>query len=95
MSVIRLYVDEDAGEMAVIQGLRARGYDILCTVEAGSLGTSDLDQLHLAIELQRVIYSFNVGDFAKLHSQSLAAGEQHWGIIVIPDQRYSIGEFHE
>jgi hypothetical protein len=29
MSDIRLYVDEDASEHAVIRGLRARGVDIL------------------------------------------------------------------
>ena len=29
MSEVRLYVDEDAGENAVVQGLRARGVDVL------------------------------------------------------------------
>ena len=29
MSEVRLYVDEDAGETAVVQGLRARGIDVL------------------------------------------------------------------
>ena len=92
MSVIQLYVDEDAGERAVIQGLLARGYDVHTTSEAGNLGASDVEQLQLAIELERVIYSFNIGDFARLHSQLLVAGVQHFGIVVIPDQRYSIGE---
>jgi hypothetical protein len=32
------------------------------------------------------------GDFARLHSDYLARGDEHAGIIVIPDQRYSIGE---
>ena len=41
MSAIRLYVDEDASEHAVIRGLRARGVDILTTAEAERLGTSD------------------------------------------------------
>jgi flavorubredoxin len=92
MSRIRLYVDEDAGKMAVIQGLRVRCHDILATIEAGMSGVSDNEQLKFAAEQHRVIYSFNVGDFAKLHSQLLASGEQHYGIVVIPDQRYSIGE---
>ena len=35
MSVIRLYVDEDAYENAVVLGLRARGVDLVTTVEAG------------------------------------------------------------
>ncbi len=31
MSQVRLYVDEDAEEHAVVQGLRARGVDLLTT----------------------------------------------------------------
>lgn len=34
MSEVRLYVDEDAGESAVVQGLRARGFDVLTAIEA-------------------------------------------------------------
>ena len=29
MSEVRLYADEDAGETAVVQGLRARGFDVV------------------------------------------------------------------
>ena len=41
MSDVRLYVDEDASELAVIGGLRARGVDLLTTAEAERLGSSD------------------------------------------------------
>ena len=37
MSAVRLYVDEDASESAVILGLRARGIDLVTTFEAGQL----------------------------------------------------------
>jgi hypothetical protein len=53
MDRVWLYVDEDAAEMAVTAALRARGVDLVTTLEAGRLGSSD---------------------------------------IVIPAQRYSIGE---
>ena len=92
MNPVRLYVDEDAGEHAVIIGLRARGIDILTTLEALRDGTSDADQLAFAATQERSIYTFNVGDFAKLHNEYLRQGLEHWGIIAIPDQRYSIGE---
>ena len=92
MSVVRLYVDEDACEHAVIHGLRARGIDLLTTLEAGQAGTTDQDQLGFAVEQGRTIYTFNVGDFARLHRDWLQQGRDHRGIVVIPDQRYSIGE---
>lgn len=92
MTSIRLYVDEDASESAVIVGLRARGVNLLTTVEAGRLGTSDVDQLAYAMEQGRAIYTLNASDFAQLHREVLAGGRSHAGIIVIPEQRYSIGE---
>ena len=92
MSEVRLYVDEDAGEYAVVEGLRARGVDVLTTVEANRLGTTDAEQLAFSIAQDRILYTFNVGDFAQLHREQLEQGIQHTGIIVIPDQRYSIGE---
>jgi hypothetical protein len=92
MSEVRLCVDEDAGENAVVQGLRARGIDVLTTIEAGQCGATDRDQLTYAVQQRRAIYTFNVGDFAQLHREHLQQGIDHNGIIVVPDQRYSIGE---
>lgn len=40
----------------------------------------------------RVIYSFNMGDFYYLHSVFLAEAKSHSGIILAPQQRYSIRE---
>jgi hypothetical protein len=92
MSELRLYVDEDAGENAVVDGLRARGVDVLTTVEANRCGTTDADQLAFAIQQGRSIYTFNVGDFALLHREHIQQGIDHAGIIVVPDQRCSVGE---
>ena len=92
MSRVRLYVDEDASELAVIRGLRARGVDLLTTLEAGRLGASDPAQLDFATEQNRSIYTFNVSDFSRLHREYLECGRDHEGIIVIPDQRCSVGE---
>jgi hypothetical protein len=92
MNEVRLYVDEDAGEHAVVQGLRARGLDVLTTIEANRCGASDQDQLAFAVQDGRAIYTFNVGDFARLHREHLRQGIDHNGIIVLPDQRCSTGE---
>jgi hypothetical protein len=92
MSTIRLYVDEDAGEHAVVVGLRARGNDLVTTLEAGRTGTSDVQQLAFAVQQGRTIYTFNISDFARLHAEYLQQDRNHHGIIVIADQRYSVGE---
>jgi hypothetical protein len=41
----------------------------------------------------RVLVSFNVGDFFALHTDWLKAGRSHSGIVVAPQQTYSVGEF--
>lgn len=92
MSDVRLYLDEDAGEKAVVQGLRARGIDVLTTVEANRCGATDRDQLIFAARQGRSIYTFNVGDFAVLHRDHLQQENDHADIIVLPDQRCSVGE---
>lgn len=76
----------------MVHGLRARGIDVLTTVEANRCGTTDAAQLIFATQHARSIYTFNVGDFARLHDECLKHGEDHAGIIVVPEQRYSIGE---
>ena len=79
----RVYLDEDVHQ-AVALGLRHRGHDILTTSEAGRLGRPDADQLSFATTEDRCLFSFNRGDFAALHGQTLAAGGHHAGIIVAP-----------
>jgi hypothetical protein len=91
MSEVRIYVDEDACQLAVLSGLRARGLDVLSAEDAQMLGAADEAQLAFAVEQSRAIYTFNVDDFARLHREYLNSGTHHWGILLIPRQRYSIG----
>src|SRR5947207_11827005 len=92
MSQIRLYVDEDAAQFAVVDGLRRRGVDVLTILETDMVGATDDEPLDFASSLGRSIYTLNVEDFCRLHSQLLADSKEHAGIIVIPRQRHSIGE---
>ena len=92
MSRIRLYIDEDAAEHAVVTGLRNRGIDVLTVIDTGMMSASDEEQLAYAVSQDRTLYTLNVGDFCRLHADNLAAGKNHSGIIVISRQRYSIGE---
>lgn len=92
MSSIRLYLDEDTSNLALISALRASNVDVITALEAGKLGCSDEEQLIWATEQKRVIYSFNRGDFSSLHSQFMADKRNHAGILLGQQQRYSIGQ---
>jgi hypothetical protein len=87
-----LYCDEDSVQHALVVALRKRGVDIQSALHAGMLGESDDRQLAYAAAQGRAIYSFNVGDFCRLHSQWRAEQRSHPGIIVARQQQYSIGE---
>ena len=91
MSVIRLYIDEDAMDRRFLEALRGRGVNLTTVLETETTGFMDQDQLVLSISLNRVFYTFNVGDFCQLHGQFLAEGRDHAGIIV-SIQDYPIGE---
>lgn len=79
---IKLYLDEDAQRTDLIQALRARHIDIETVSEVGLLGQTDEVQLRYAITQERVLFSFNRGDFFQLHTKWLRSGRHHSGIIV-------------
>lgn len=92
MSQIYLYLDEDAQRQALVQALRNAGVDVVTTLEANNSACVDEEQLIWAIEQERVIYSFNVGDFCRLHTAYMEQDMEHTGIILAERQSYSIGE---
>ena len=91
MSTIRWYLDEDAMAHALVQSLRARSLDVLTVNEADMAGKPDDVQLDFAARHGRVLYTFNVGDFCRLHAEYLDSGRSHAGIVVVARQRYTIG----
>lgn len=89
---IRLYFDEDAMDADLVHALRIRGVDVTSALEQGMIRRSDADHLEFAALQGRVLYSFNVGDFQRLHSEYLTQGKHHSGVILGQQQRYSLGE---
>lgn len=79
---IRLYLDEDAQQASLVRALRARRVDVQTAQEAGLVGVADEAQLAHAAEQERVIVTFNRGDFVKLHIDYLERGQSHAGIVV-------------
>jgi hypothetical protein len=49
-------------------------------------------QLAYATSEGRVICTSNVDDFARLHAAYLRTGRRHAGLVLISQQRYSVGE---
>lgn len=72
--------------------LRAHEVDVMTVAEARMLGQTDEAQLLWAASQQRVLYSFNGRDFGALHRRWISSGQQHYGIVLAPQQRYSIGD---
>jgi uncharacterized protein with PIN domain len=89
---IRFYLDEDSMARSLVRALRARGVDVESALEAGMIDRSDAEHLDLATRQGRVLFSFNVGDFYRLHTEYLDMGKPHGGVVVSKQQHYSVGE---
>jgi hypothetical protein len=92
MSQAKLYLDEDAMRTSLVFGLRARNVEVMTADEARMINRADQDHLEFATTSGRVRYSFNVGDYCVLHQDWIAQRRSHAGIIIAPQQRYSVGE---
>ena len=80
-------MDED-----FVRALRNRNADVLTVADVGMLHKSDEEQLDWARQNNRVIFTFNIRDFYRLHTVIVEQGLSHAGIILAPQQRYGIGE---
>ena len=90
--MFQLYVDEDSMDRDLVRALRARGMDVVTAQEVGMIGRSDEEHLLFATSQGRVLHSFNRGDFFRLHSQYVAEGKPHAGMVLARQQHYSVGE---
>ena len=92
VSRICLYLDEDTIKSALVKALQNADLDVITVADVGMLGSSDVEQLIWSTEHKRVIYSFNIGDFCRLHSDYMAQDKTHTGIILTQQRQYSIGQ---
>jgi hypothetical protein len=90
--IARLYFDEDASDTDLISAIRLRGIDVVGVADARTRGRTDEEQLSWATGHGRVLYGFNRGDFCRIHTRLMRAGQNHGGIILALQQQYSIGE---
>lgn len=89
---VRLYIDEDSQSRSLVEGLRGQNIDVVTSTEAGMNGLTDDEQLAFAAQADRVLFTFNVGDFCRLHAEWMHAGRSHSGILTSDQLQYGIGE---
>lgn len=76
----------------LVIALRLRGVTVLTALESALIETSDEEHLRFAATQGCALYTFNVGDFFRLHTAWAIEGRSHSGIILSPQQRFSTGE---
>jgi len=92
VSQIKIYIDEDAMDSDLVAALRSRGVTVITALDAGLVEKSDEEQLAFAAAQGCVLYTFNVSDFYRLHTEWVGAGREHPRMILAPQQRFSVGE---
>jgi hypothetical protein len=78
-----IYADENIS-WRLVEGLRARGFDVLTAREADTLGQADDAQLELAAKVGRVLLTFDRRDFRHVHQRFVSRGGRHVGIALLP-----------
>ena len=91
--MLALYLDEDSMDQSLVAALRARGVDVITATEAGMLGRSDSEQLDYATGQGRMLYTFNRGDFYRLHTQYLTEGKSHQAEVLNRLTKLNIREY--
>ena len=77
---IRLYLDEDVNVL-VADLLKAKGFDVITTRDAGQLHASDSEQLGYSVNQARTLLTHNRIDFEKLVQTYFASKQMHYGVI--------------
>lgn len=87
-----IYLDDDSGSRRLLRAEIDRARDIVRAEDIGMSGRPDEDHLRFATDAGRVLLTGNIRDFAPLHDQWLSGGEHHAGILLVHQQRWSVGE---
>jgi hypothetical protein len=78
----KFYIDEDAMDTDLVEAIRSRGLIVMTVTEAGLTGLADEQQLAFAAKQECVLYTYNVADFCRLHTEWLTSGREHAGLLL-------------
>lgn len=79
--MIKFYLNEDVHKN-IATALRLKGYDVISVHEVQKHSLSDCQQLEYAIAEGMAIFTFNAGDFNKLHKEYIENEKNHFGILL-------------
>ena len=83
---VKYYLDENIAK-SVLKGLRRKGIDTVSVTDVGMRTKSDIEHIQKALELGRVIVTFD-NDFLKLNNE----GVTHAGIAFFQDSYTSVDD---
>lgn len=85
---MRLLLDEMYPRTLVV-ALVVDGFEVATVAELGMAGAPDAAVLEAAAHSGYAVLTENVGDFARLASERLTAGQHHCGVLVALSTRFS------
>ena len=85
------YLDDDTGMPSLTRQGNQRGLHVVRSDDVGMRGATDDKHLEFAAREGLMLVTCNLRDFQKLHTDWVAAGRRHSGIMIV-DQRLSLGE---
>ena len=85
-----LYMDQHV-PLAITEGLRERGVEVLTAAEDNAADWSDPDILHRATELQRVVFTLD-DDFLAIAAEWLESGREFAGVAYAHQLAITIGQ---
>lgn len=77
----------------LIKALRARGVDVQTAEEVGFRPRPDEEHLRYAASQNRALFTFNVGDFYRIHTEQLEKGRGHAGLILAKQEGFQVGRY--
>lgn len=77
----------------LITALRARGIDIQTAEEVGFRPRPDEEHLRYAASQGRALFTFNVRDFFRIHTELLEKGQGHAGLILAKQEGFQVGRY--
>lgn len=90
---VRLYLDHSV-EVAILQGLRKRGVDVIRAYDDGAHEMKDSALLMRARRLDRVLFTYD-HDFLKEAAQLQQNGESFAGVIYVHPEKLAVGQIVE
>jgi hypothetical protein len=93
MTAPKFFIDEDVFPR-IAEELNRAGFDAVSANSAGRLHEPDSWQLFWAASHSRTLVSFNVKDYARLHTEWIQQSFEHSGINVSAQVDFSILRHH-